>query len=551
MIFSLLAPAVAAAFLAYTLAPLVARLAVRLGAVDQPGARKIHTHPVPRLGGLSVLGAVGVTWVVQGLLSGQRSLPADLAMGLGIGLIPVVAVSIADDIRSVRPGVKLLGHLMGAVVAVSFGVSLGAEVHLFGANISLGWLAIPLSVLWFVGLTNAFNLIDGLDGLSTGIALIASSSLAAVFALSGQPVMAGSALVLTSALAGFLPYNLHPARLFLGDTGAAAIGFVLAALALRGGSTLSSGFAVLIPVFILGLPITDTVVTIARRGLRRLEHHRGGLFVADQNHIHHRLLALGVDHKRAVLLLYGAGLLCAGAAFVSMLLSAREAALFTAGLMLAGLIGIHRLGYREFAFIRRGIFLKLFEVSVVNRSMFAVFVDLVWVVVAAYVAVGVTTGSWSETGPVVLNVASVFAPLTVLVFWLGGLYRGSWRLAGVNDFVRLCGTAVSLVLIVLLGDEVFELNTHPSALFLVYGLVSLVLVTASRAGYIVLVSLQQHARVRGTPVLVYGAGGRGVAAVQELYRDGHVGLRPIGFVDDDARKIGRLVSGLPVVGITK
>src|SRR6185437_54537 len=129
------------------------------------------------------------------------------------------------------------------------------------------------------------------------------------------------------ALVGFLPYNTHPARLFLGDTGATAIGFGLAAFALRGGSTLSTGFAALLPVFILGLPIADTLIAMVRRTVHRVEHHQGGVFEPDRNHIHHRLLSLGLQHGHAVLLLYAAGLLLAAAALLSIFLTTREAAL--------------------------------------------------------------------------------------------------------------------------------------------------------------------------------------------------------------------------------
>jgi len=543
--------AVVATVLAYGLAPLLGRLAVRLGAVDIPERRKIHDQPIPRLGGLAVVGALGITVLLDALLFGQLSrVPQDLVMGLGLGVIPILCVSMVDDLGGVSPRVKLMAHFAGAAIAVACGVSLGADIHLFGKTLSLGILAIPLSVFWIVGVTNAFNLIDGLDGLAAGLALIAAASLAAVFAVVGQPVMAGVTLILAGALAGFLPHNLHPARFFLGDTGATAIGFCLAAFALRGGSTLSGGVAVLVPVIIMGLPIADTLVAIARRGLRRLEHHNGGVFTADRNHIHHRLLALGIDHRRAVLVLYGAGLLCAGVAFVSMFLNVRDAALFTATLLLAGLIGIHRLGYDEFAFFKRGMVLKALDAPVLNRSMFVVFIDVAVVLVAAYVAVSIETDAWhlTATGPGVIDVAGIVAPLTVLLFWRAGLYRGSWRLAGAVDFVRLCGVTSSVAVVSFIGHSLLTPTRYSPSLFVVYGLASLVLITASRASYVVLLMLQRHTGVEGTPVLVYGAGGRGRAAVQELYRDSSLGLRPIGFVDDDDTKLGARVCGLPIVG---
>src|SRR5262245_37158563 len=333
-------PPLAAAALAFVLSPLVARLAVVVGAIDMPGERKIHHRPIPRLGGVAVVAAVAIVWFVSWYSNGMRlRIPRELAWGVGLGILPVLLVSVIDDIRTMKAVPKFLAHILGASFAVWWGVSLQSDVHLLGSSIHIGFVAAPLSVLWIVGVTNAFNIIDGLDGLSAGLALIAAASMAAVFVLVGQPAMAGAALALTGALAGFLPYNMHPARMFLGDTGATEIGFCLACFALKGGSTLSTGFAALMPVFVMGLPIADTLIAMARRVLARLENRAGGMFVADRNHIHHRLLAQGFDHGRAVLMLYGAGLLFATAAFISVFLQAREAALFVVALLLAGMVG--------------------------------------------------------------------------------------------------------------------------------------------------------------------------------------------------------------------
>jgi UDP-GlcNAc:undecaprenyl-phosphate GlcNAc-1-phosphate transferase len=548
---SLVLPAVAAAALAFGLTPVVSRLAVMVGAIDMPGDRKIHSRPIPRLGGLAVVSAIVIAWCASPWLTGgQLLLPAGLAAALSLGLLPVLAISIVDDIRPLRAAPKLLAHLAGAIVAVAGGVALQPDVHLFDASIHLGALALPISVLWIVGVTNAFNIIDGLDGLSAGLALIAATSMAAVFVLVGQPAMAGLALVLSGALAGFLPYNLYPARLFLGDTGATAIGFCLAAFALKGGSTLTTGFAALLPVFIMGLPIADTMIAMARRALHRLETHTGGVFVADRNHIHHRLLSLGLDHGRAVFLLHGAGVVLAGAAFVSIFMNARQAALFVVALLFAGIVGVRRLGYDEFAFIRRGTVLKVYEVPVVKRSMFSVFVDIATVVFAAYVAVGLKADTWGPGAvrPLLFDLAGTFAPLTVLVFWKMGLYKGNWKRAGIDDLMQVCAAAIAVTILGYSAHTLWSLGAQPVNVFLVYGLVSLVCFTGLRASYVVLLASYARARNDGTPALIYGAGKSGVSALRELFENSDAQLRPVGFIDDDGSTHGRVVHGLPVLG---
>lgn len=548
-IIQLLIPGAAAAVLAFALTPLAARLAVTVGAIDMPGSRKVHDQPIPRFGGLAVVSAIALVWLGSAVLFGAL-LPMELTRGLSFGLLPIFAVSALDDIRPVPAGFKLLAHVLGASIAVGLGVTLAPQVHLFDVTIPVGVVAAPLSVVWLVGVTNAFNIIDGLDGLSAGLALIASLGMAAVFGLVGQPTMAGAALVLAGALAGFLPHNLHPARLFLGDSGATAIGFCLAALALKGGSTLSSGFAALVPVFIMGLPIADTLITMARRTLGRLESHRGGVMVADRNHIHHRLLALGVNHSRAVLILYGAGLLFSAAAFGSMFLKVRHAALFIVALLVSAFIGVRRLGYDEFAFIRRGMVLRVYETPVVRWSMFTVILDLGMSALAAYVAVAVKVDSWSlhAAGARFVDLVGLFAPLTALIFWYSGMYRGGWRVATVNDLARACGAAAMVSAAGAIAHPLVSAVPQPASVFLIYGLTSMVIVTASRGSYVVLLNSQRRSSNQGVPVLLYGAGQHGIAAAAELFENPAAGLRPIGFVDDHPGVRHRLVSGLPVLG---
>ena len=522
-----------------------------LGAVDMPSARKVHDRPIPRLGGLAVLASCIAGLSVSGVLpNGQWLLSRPLAFGLGAGLVPIFAISFIDDIRGVRAGYKLVAHGLGAAIAVGLGVTLGDEVHLFGASIALGSFAIPLSLLWMIGVTNAFNLIDGLDGLSAGLALISAVAMAAVFMLVGQTTMAGASLVLAGAIIGFLPSNLYPARLFLGDTGATAIGFCLAGFSLKGGSTLSAGFAALVPVFIMGLPIADTLVSMTRRVIGRLENASGGPFRADRNHIHHRLLALGIGHRTAVFILYGAGFVLSAAAFLSVFVGAHQAALMVAALMVAGFVGIGRLGYDEFALIRRGTLLKMYDAPVLRRSLFVVFVDLAMVVAAVYVAVGLKTDDWTLAlhRDQAFAMAGLLAPLSAIAFWRAGLYKGSWRLASVGEYTTACLSAAGVAAAGLFVFSFSPVGDHYVTAFLIYGLISVVMVCASRGSYRVFFSSHQRASSAGRPVIIYGAGNQGARAVEELFNNAAARLKPVGFIDDDATKKGRTVGGLPVLG---
>jgi UDP-GlcNAc:undecaprenyl-phosphate GlcNAc-1-phosphate transferase len=542
-------PGVAAAALAWLFTPLARRLAVRVGAVDRPAARKIHAVPTPRLGGLAVVAAAAVVLAVLGFSASLVGGGA-LWLGLGLGLVPILVVSVVDDVKGLTAGRKFFGHLAGALIAVSLGVTLGDRVHLFGGAIHIGLLAYPLSILWLIGITNAFNLVDGLDGLSAGLALISAGSLIPVFVFAHQPGAAVAALVLAGALVGFLPYNLYPAKIFLGDTGATAIGFTLACLSLRGGSTISAGFATLLPVVVLGVPIVDTLISMARRLFRAAGRDPHSMFVADCAHMHHRLLALGLDQRRAVMILYGVGLALASLGLLSVLMTAQEVGLLLLGLFLAAFVGVARLGYQEFGFIRSGFALRLYDAPVLHRSLFVAFVDLVFVVVSVYAAIGLKYDDWAllRYRPLAFAMASVLVPSTVVVLWLMRLYRGSWRLASVYDIIRL-GVAVSVASLVgFLAIRPASGQPVPLSLFLIYAMVKMDVATTSRLSYRVLAFSRSHASVAGVRALIYGAGQGGASALREMLANPGVGLRAVGFIDDAPDCQGRTVNGVPVVG---
>jgi UDP-GlcNAc:undecaprenyl-phosphate GlcNAc-1-phosphate transferase len=546
-------PAITAALISYLLAPLAGRFGIRVGAVDLPGPRKVHQRPIPRSGGLAVIAAVSIVAAAAYLIVPAVRWPMTrhLALGVGLGLLPILVVSIWDDIKPLRSGPKFLAHVLGATIAVVCGVSLNGDIHLFGHTIAIGMLAGPLSVLWIVGATNAFNIVDGLDGLSAGLALIAAISLSCVFLIAGVPGAAAGVLVVAGALAGFLPHNTYPARMFLGDTGAASIGFCLAAFALRGGATLSAGFATILPVFVLGLPIAETFISMARRLLRKLgEKDAGGVFEADGNHMHHRLLGLGIDHPRVVFILYAAGMVLASAALVSMLMTGREAAMLVVALMLAGVFGVKRLDYDEFALIRNGTAMRVYEVPVFNKSMFVVFFDLLLIVAATCCALGLKTDSWefATMRAPAMAMSAVLAPVTVMIFSWMGLYRGNWRLAGVEDFVRLCAGVLGATLVAFIVRATFAPASTSISVFVIYALVKVGFAIGSRGSYQILDASRRRARAEGAPALIYGAGRKGASALRELLADVAAPLRPVGFIDDDLGKSGKVINGVPVVG---
>ena len=294
----------AAAVLALLLTPGVRALARRLDLLDAPGARKIHTVSTPRVGGVGVVVAMVLVLAAAAATGDASAAEAQAWLPVLLGGVLVFGVGLCDDVRPLSPWAKLVVQLAAAGVTVALGVRI-EHVTLFGTTLGLGWLALPLTILWIVGLTNAFNVMDGLDGLATGLAIIAAAT-CAVVSLARDDVQGGMLLVaLLGALCGFLPYNFNPATIFLGDSGSLVVGFVLAVTAITSFQKGATALVVLGPLLLFALPISETLHSVVRRARGQGLRH---VFLPDQHHVHHRLLGLGLSHRKAVLLLYGISL---------------------------------------------------------------------------------------------------------------------------------------------------------------------------------------------------------------------------------------------------
>ena len=281
---------------AIILTPLVKRLAFRLGAVDAPNYRKVHARIMPRLGGLAIFGAfmIGIL-----LLKFVTDFQSNYLYAILIAATIIVITGIVDDMREISAKAKLLGQIIAACIVVFVGGIQIENINLpFGGELEFGWLGIPFTIIWIVGITNAINLIDGLDGLAAGVSTIALITLAVMAMIMGNGIVIAMAAILAAATIGFLFFNVHPAKIFMGDTGALFLGFMISVLALLGFKNVAV-ISFVIPVIMLGVPISDTFFAIVRR-LRNGKKWSD----PDKSHLHHRLLDVGFSHSQTVMIIY-------------------------------------------------------------------------------------------------------------------------------------------------------------------------------------------------------------------------------------------------------
>lgn len=279
------------------LTPTAKVIAYKIGAIDVPkDKRRVHKEPTPRLGGLAIY--YGFLISVLFFCNIDKQL-----IGIVAGSLLIVGVGIIDDVMQLRASIKFVVQIIAALIVVFSDVRIEAIsmpiAFVPGGILSLGVLSVPITVLWIVGVTNAVNLIDGLDGLAVGISSIATFSLFFIAILAGEPTVAILAAALAGSCLGFLPYNFNPAQIFMGDTGSTFLGYMLSIICIQG---LFKGYVLIsfiVPFLILGLPIFDTAFAI----LRRIKNKKP-IMSPDRGHLHHRLMDMGFSQKQTVAILY-------------------------------------------------------------------------------------------------------------------------------------------------------------------------------------------------------------------------------------------------------
>ena len=277
--------------------PVVKTFAYKVGAIDVPkDARRMHKVPIPRLGGLAIF----IGFMVSILLF-VKITPEMKSILLGAAIIVVLGV--VDDIMALPAMLKFVVQIIAAAIPATHGVVIQAfsNPNIFSKNLYwvLGWLSIPVTILWIVAITNAVNLIDGLDGLANGVSAISATTMLVIALLASEGQVAIVLAALVGACVGFMPYNMNPAKMFIGDTGATFLGYILATMSIQGLFKYYAVISFVVPFLILGLPIFDTAFAF----IRRIAHGQSPMH-ADRSHIHHRLIDMGLNQKQAVATLY-------------------------------------------------------------------------------------------------------------------------------------------------------------------------------------------------------------------------------------------------------
>ncbi|UOQ50282.1 undecaprenyl/decaprenyl-phosphate alpha-N-acetylglucosaminyl 1-phosphate transferase [Gracilibacillus caseinilyticus] len=287
---------------ALILTPLVKKLAIKIGAVDKPNARKVHQKLMPRLGGL----AIYVSFLLGYLIFqpvGIDSWP------LLIGGTMIVILGVLDDLYELSAKIKFIGQIVAASITVVGGMQINFIVLPFTDKIEFGFLAVPITIIWIVAITNAINLIDGLDGLAAGVSSIALLTIVSMSFTMGNLYIAVMALLLLGSTLGFLWFNFNPAKIFMGDTGSMFLGYMISVLSIIGLYKNITFFSLIIPIVILGVPILDTTFAIIRRFIKKKP-----LSAPDKDHLHHCLINLGFSHRQTVVAIYALSALFGAAA---------------------------------------------------------------------------------------------------------------------------------------------------------------------------------------------------------------------------------------------
>ena len=546
---------------AWALTPLVRWVARAVGMVDQPSTRRIHTVPIPRGGGVAVFVAFHASLMIT-----EFCTPGTLLGSLGPNWQPffllasfiLLLVGLIDDAFDLSPWLKLAGQIFVASLMYGAGARIGT---FFPADMPEA-VNYALTMIWYIGIINAFNLIDGMDGLAAGLAVISALGLAVCLASRGQFSEALPLIALCGACLGFLRYNFHPASIFLGDCGSMFLVLVLATIPLYTGAKSAFLASVGVPLLVMGVPLFDTVLAIWRRSLRAaLPTLRGDgvrsvhVMQADKEHLHHRVLALGLSQRRAAWLLYGiSGVMVLTAVFASFFQS-RATGIVLLGFLTVAFVMTRHLTNVELWDTGRAL-LHVVRTPTLNRLVAPIYMGLdILSLVLCWFFSNRLVGIPATRMHLLLPMPLLIVPIVIMLV-LTNTYQRSWHHVRIRDYVLLVAALVAgwvfgCIIIILFGLR-FPGWWRQAVVFMLSMPFPVVGIRMVRAGIVEGVMALERARdgdQEREQILAYG-GGRTFSSFRNIFNvTRQWKTRNIaGIIDDNLAFSGRIIEGIPILG---
>jgi UDP-GlcNAc:undecaprenyl-phosphate/decaprenyl-phosphate GlcNAc-1-phosphate transferase len=521
----------------------VRKFARQFGYVAKPKSDRWHKKPTAMMGGFAIF----LTTTIISSLFLDYTIDSLVILAASSFLF---LIGLLDDIIHIKPYQKLFGQFIGVAMVVSYGLVLPWTDSQI--------LNIAITAFWLIGITNAINLLDNMDGLAAGISAIAATSLALGFAASNQPAALILVTIFIGALLGFLVFNFNPASIFMGDCGSMFVGFFLASSVLLtevGGRSRGVGLVLAIPALILFVPIFDTTfVTILRKVWGR-KASQGG-----RDHTSHRLVALGLSERSAVLMLYVFAILAGGLSLLARELPPIQSfALIATFAIILTIIGVYLAKVKvyeeqeeEIALQNHATFGFLVNLSH-KRRIFEVILDAILISLCYYVSYLLLFGSFeqnSETWNVFIKSLPILIVLKLFAFLAIGVYRGIWRYTSLEDFVTFLKSVVfGSILVILAILLLYRFQNFSRAVFIIDALLLFLALAGSRMAFrLFREMLPAPIHTLGRKILIYGAGDGGELILRELHNNPDWNYYPIGFVDDDPLKKDKVIRGLKVFG---
>ncbi|MEW6009463.1 MAG: hypothetical protein AB1629_07510 [Candidatus Omnitrophota bacterium] len=526
------------------LTPMVRSFALRFKLVSKPKTNRFHRKVTALLGGIGIFLACFIGFII--FVPSTKILLVFL-----IGAIFVFLWGLTDDFRPLKPHVKLLGQVIASCIVIFFGISFNLP--------ALKPLSYLLTILWVIGITNAFNLLDNMDGLAAGTAAICSLMIFISSLVLNNDGVGIIALILSAACLGFLPYNFNPAKIYMGDSGSMFLGYSLAVISVIGSHKHVSNLLVTlaIPVLILAVPIFDTIFVVIMRNIRGRSFWIGG-----RDHTSHRLVSLGLSERKTVIILY---LLSLVFGFIALLYTKIDiimvsifAVLTVLILLFFGIFLSDVKSYEKEEEFEKAQKKKETSGSVIfntvllyKRNFLESFVDLILICVSYYSAYLLKYDGKIPAS--VLSIISSSLPVVVAIkiiaFFVFGLYSRVWPYMGIPDVISIFkSVSLSSILSIVAVTFLFRFVDYSRAIFILDWLILLFLAIGIRIIIPILSEYFFDSRTKEKKILIFGAGNTGETILREIKRSRVLNYNPVGFIDDDKRKVGKKIRDVKVLG---